>query len=163
MCLINTVFTQSPLVSEWNLVVLWWNTAEIAYTHTDFSFLRGKHTMDVSLCWAPCPSSVMFQSILGAEGLSLAFRHIVSSLLWYCSQHSAEELLHEVIICVGYFTVNHAGNQVKQHELRHMISLVMVQLKMSQRFYIRTCVHLVSILCYTWKISRRRQCKTLKI
>uniref|UniRef100_A0A3P8VJJ2 S-phase cyclin A-associated protein in the ER n=1 Tax=Cynoglossus semilaevis TaxID=244447 RepID=A0A3P8VJJ2_CYNSE len=53
-----------------------------------------------------------FQSILGAEGLSLAFRHIVSSLLWYCSQHSAEELLHEVIICVGYFTVNHAGNQV---------------------------------------------------
>lgn len=53
-----------------------------------------------------------FQSVLGAEGLSLAFRHIVSSLLWYCSQHSAEELLHEVIICVGYFTVNHPDNQV---------------------------------------------------
>ncbi|XP_030621792.1 S phase cyclin A-associated protein in the endoplasmic reticulum isoform X2 [Chanos chanos] len=53
-----------------------------------------------------------FQSVLGAEGLSLAFRHIVSSLLWYCSQHPSEELLHEVIICVGYFTVNHPDNQV---------------------------------------------------
>ncbi|XP_037622964.1 S phase cyclin A-associated protein in the endoplasmic reticulum isoform X3 [Sebastes umbrosus] len=53
-----------------------------------------------------------FQSVLGAEGLSLAFRHIVSSLLWYCTQHSSDELLHEVIICVGYFTVNHPDNQV---------------------------------------------------
>eukprot|EP00064_Thunnus_orientalis_P008152 superscaffoldBa00000952_g8175 len=51
-------------------------------------------------------------SVLGAEGLSLAFRHVVSSLLWYCTQHSSEELLHEVIICVGYFTVNHPDNQV---------------------------------------------------
>lgn len=54
------------------------------------------------------------QSVLGAEGLSLAFRHIVSSLLWYCTQQSSEELLHEVIICVGYFTVNHPDNQVNQ-------------------------------------------------
>ncbi|XP_015199092.2 S phase cyclin A-associated protein in the endoplasmic reticulum isoform X1 [Lepisosteus oculatus] len=53
-----------------------------------------------------------FQSVLGAEGLSLAFRHIISSLLWYCSHHTCEELLHEVIICVGYFTVNHPDNQV---------------------------------------------------
>ncbi|XP_067291870.1 S phase cyclin A-associated protein in the endoplasmic reticulum isoform X4 [Pseudorasbora parva] len=53
-----------------------------------------------------------FQCVLGAEGLSLAFRHIVSSLLWYCSQQSSEELLHELIICVGYFTVNHQDNQV---------------------------------------------------
>ncbi|XP_041693400.1 S phase cyclin A-associated protein in the endoplasmic reticulum isoform X4 [Coregonus clupeaformis] len=53
-----------------------------------------------------------FQTVLGAEGLSLAFRHIVSSLLWYCSQQSSEELLHEVLICVGYFTVNHPDNQV---------------------------------------------------
>ncbi|KAL7867931.1 hypothetical protein SRHO_G00093150 [Serrasalmus rhombeus] len=52
------------------------------------------------------------QAVLGAEGLSLAFRHIVSSLLWFCSQNSSEELLHEVIICVGYFTVNHPDNQV---------------------------------------------------
>ncbi|XP_073688432.1 S phase cyclin A-associated protein in the endoplasmic reticulum isoform X4 [Garra rufa] len=53
-----------------------------------------------------------FQGVLGSEGLSLAVRHIVSSLLWYCSQHSSEELLHELIICVGYFTVNHPDNQV---------------------------------------------------
>ncbi|XP_039629354.1 S phase cyclin A-associated protein in the endoplasmic reticulum isoform X1 [Polypterus senegalus] len=53
-----------------------------------------------------------FQSVLGAEGLSLAFRHIISSLLWYCSHHTCEDLLHEVIICVGYFTVNHPDNQV---------------------------------------------------
>ncbi len=60
---------------------------------------------DVGFCCVQC--------VLGAEGLSLAFRHIVSSLLWYCSQHSSEELLHELIICVGYFTVNHPDNQVR--------------------------------------------------
>ncbi|KGL75304.1 S phase cyclin A-associated protein in the endoplasmic reticulum, partial [Tinamus guttatus] len=60
-----------------------------------------------------------FQSIVGAEGLSLAFRHIVSSLLWYCSQHTCERLLHEVIICVGYFTVNNTDNQVIVQSGRH--------------------------------------------
>lgn len=60
------------------------------------------------------------QSVLGAEGLSLAFRHIVSSLLWYCTQHSSEDLLHEVIICVGYFTVNHTDNQVNR--LEHLLT-----------------------------------------
>ncbi|XP_021262676.1 S phase cyclin A-associated protein in the endoplasmic reticulum isoform X3 [Numida meleagris] len=55
-----------------------------------------------------------FQSIVGAEGLSLAFRHIISSLLWYCSQHTCEGLLHEVIICVGYFTVNNTDNQAEE-------------------------------------------------
>ncbi|XP_072838049.2 S phase cyclin A-associated protein in the endoplasmic reticulum isoform X2 [Pogona vitticeps] len=60
-----------------------------------------------------------FQSIVGAEGLSLAFRHIVSSLLWYCSQHTCEALLHEVIVCVGYFTVNHLDNQVIVQSGRH--------------------------------------------
>lgn len=59
-------------------------------------------------------TGVIPQCVLGAEGLSLAFRHIVSSLLWYCSQHSSEEVLHEVIICVGYFTVNNPDNQVNQ-------------------------------------------------
>ncbi|KAM5292678.1 S phase cyclin A-associated protein in the endoplasmic reticulum isoform 2-T2 [Ctenodactylus gundi] len=53
-----------------------------------------------------------FQSIVGAEGLSLAFRHMASSLLGHCSQVSCESLLHEVIVCVGYFTVNHPDNQV---------------------------------------------------
>ncbi|XP_050822926.1 S phase cyclin A-associated protein in the endoplasmic reticulum isoform X3 [Gopherus flavomarginatus] len=60
-----------------------------------------------------------FQSIVGAEGLSLAFRHIISSLLWYCSQHTCEGLLHEVILCVGYFTVNHPDNQVIVQSGRH--------------------------------------------
>lgn len=66
----------------------------------------------------------VFQSVLGAEGLSLAFRHIVSSLLWYCSQHSSEELLHEVIICIGYFTVNHPDNQVSKMWTRKHNSLL---------------------------------------
>ncbi|XP_074088582.1 S phase cyclin A-associated protein in the endoplasmic reticulum isoform X2 [Macrotis lagotis] len=60
-----------------------------------------------------------FQSIVGAEGLSLAFRHILSSLLWHCARHSCEVLLHEVIICVGYFTVNHPDNQVIVQSGRH--------------------------------------------
>lgn len=74
-----------------------------------------------NLCWiyrltSSHVLSVARQSVLGAEGLSLAFRHIVSSLLWYCTQHSSEELLHEVIICVGYFTINHPDNQVNRLE-----------------------------------------------
>ncbi|KAM9640459.1 S phase cyclin A-associated protein in the endoplasmic reticulum isoform 3-T4 [Morphnus guianensis] len=60
-----------------------------------------------------------FQSIVGAEGLSLAFRHIISNLLWYCSQHTCEGLLHEVIICVGYFTVNNTDNQIIVQSGRH--------------------------------------------
>ncbi|XP_048376658.2 S phase cyclin A-associated protein in the endoplasmic reticulum isoform X2 [Stegostoma tigrinum] len=60
-----------------------------------------------------------FQAVCGAEGLSLAFRHIVSSLLWYCYHHTCEDLLHEVIICVGYFTVNHPDNQLTVQSGRH--------------------------------------------
>lgn len=56
------------------------------------------------------------QSVVGAEGLSLAFRHMASSLLGHCSQVSCESLLHEVIVCVGYFTVNHPDNQVRGPE-----------------------------------------------
>lgn len=63
-------------------------------------------------CLPPLPPDPLLQSVLGAEGLSLAFRHIVSSLLQYCSQQPSEELLHQVIVCVGYFTVNHPDNQV---------------------------------------------------
>ncbi|XP_039193549.1 S phase cyclin A-associated protein in the endoplasmic reticulum isoform X2 [Crotalus tigris] len=60
-----------------------------------------------------------FQSVVGAEGLSLAFRHIISSLLWHCSHHTCEVLLHEVIVCVGYFTVNHPDNQMIVQSGRH--------------------------------------------
>lgn len=75
------------------------------------------HTGSRTYCWSVISVSwSVFQSIVGAEGLSLAFRHIISSLLWYCSQHTCEGLLHEVIVCVGYFTVNNPDNQVRQME-----------------------------------------------
>ncbi|KAK3584862.1 hypothetical protein CHS0354_027613 [Potamilus streckersoni] len=54
----------------------------------------------------------MLQKTLGDEGVSLEFRHIASYLIWYCSHHQSEELLHEVVLCVGYFTVMNADNQV---------------------------------------------------
>lgn len=52
--------------------------------------------------------------MLGAEGVSLELRHIVSYLIWYCSHYQAEneELLHEVILAVGYFVVLNNENQV---------------------------------------------------
>ncbi|XP_070178825.1 S phase cyclin A-associated protein in the endoplasmic reticulum-like [Littorina saxatilis] len=49
---------------------------------------------------------------LGEEGMSLEFRHIASYLTWYSSHHLYEDLLHEVILSVGYFTVLHPDNQV---------------------------------------------------
>ncbi|XP_077328567.1 S phase cyclin A-associated protein in the endoplasmic reticulum isoform X3 [Lithobates pipiens] len=60
-----------------------------------------------------------FQSVAGAEGLSLAFRHVISSLIWFCTQYTCEELLHEIIVCVGYFTVNNLDNQVIVQSGRH--------------------------------------------
>lgn len=60
-----------------------------------------------------------FQSVVGAEGLSLAFRHVISSLIWFCTQYTCEELLHEIIVCVGYFTVNNLDNQVIVQSGRH--------------------------------------------
>ena len=44
--------------------------------------------------------------------MSLEFRHITSYLLWYCSHHANEDLLHEVILSIGYFSVLHHDNQV---------------------------------------------------
>ncbi|XP_033045207.1 S phase cyclin A-associated protein in the endoplasmic reticulum isoform X5 [Trachypithecus francoisi] len=69
-----------------------------------------------------------FQSIVGAEGLSLAFRHMASSLLGHCTQVSCESLLHEVIVCVGYFTVNHPDNQVEELRLREGKGIVKQEL-----------------------------------
>lgn len=54
----------------------------------------------------------MLQKTLGEEGMSLEFRHIASYLIWYCSRLTSEELLHEVVLCVGYFTVLNPENQV---------------------------------------------------
>jgi hypothetical protein len=50
--------------------------------------------------------------VLGAEGISLQFRHIASYLLWYCSYDKEKELLHEVVRVVGFFTVRNHENQV---------------------------------------------------
>ncbi|KAK3853709.1 hypothetical protein Pcinc_039763 [Petrolisthes cinctipes] len=55
---------------------------------------------------------VMFQSVLGGEGISLEFRHIASYLLWYCSHWSADDILHNIIPLVGFFTINNKENQV---------------------------------------------------
>uniref|UniRef100_A0A0L8H6G3 Uncharacterized protein n=1 Tax=Octopus bimaculoides TaxID=37653 RepID=A0A0L8H6G3_OCTBM len=53
----------------------------------------------------------VFQQSLGEEGMSLEFRHIASYLVWYSSHHLCEELLHEVILCIGNFTVLNSDNQ----------------------------------------------------
>jgi len=55
---------------------------------------------------------VCLQNVLGAEGISLQFRHIASYLLWYCSYDKEKELLHEVVRVVGFFTVRNQENQV---------------------------------------------------
>ncbi|KAI0235425.1 S phase cyclin A-associated protein in the endoplasmic reticulum [Lamellibrachia satsuma] len=57
-------------------------------------------------------SPVFRQSSLGEEAMSLEFRHITSYLSWYCSHHVNEELLHEVILSIGYFSVLHHDNQM---------------------------------------------------
>ena len=50
--------------------------------------------------------------------MSLEFRHIASYLIWYCSRLTNEELLHEVILCVGYFTILNPENQVSNWLLK---------------------------------------------
>ncbi|XP_077867715.1 S phase cyclin A-associated protein in the endoplasmic reticulum-like [Saccoglossus kowalevskii] len=55
----------------------------------------------------------MLQGVLGQEGISLEFRHIATYLLWYCSNwRKNEDLVHEVILLVGYFTVLNPDNQL---------------------------------------------------
>ena len=55
----------------------------------------------------------MVQDVLGQEGISLEFRHIASYLLWYCQHHTEEkELLHLIIVLVGYFAAKHSDNQI---------------------------------------------------
>ena len=53
------------------------------------------------------------QVSLGAEGVSLEFRHICTYLLWYCVQNERTKLLHEVILAVGHFTLGNRQNQVR--------------------------------------------------
>ncbi|XP_044735504.1 S phase cyclin A-associated protein in the endoplasmic reticulum [Chrysoperla carnea] len=62
-----------------------------------------------------------FQEALGAEGISLQFRHIVGHLLWTCAsppagsgdaENASTELLHEVIAVTGYFAIKNNDNQM---------------------------------------------------
>ncbi|CAF1103729.1 unnamed protein product, partial [Brachionus calyciflorus] len=52
-------------------------------------------------------------TLLGEESLSLQLRHISSYLIWYFKANNCEELLHEVILLIGYFTVLNSDNQLK--------------------------------------------------
>eukprot|EP00794_Sanderia_malayensis_P010037 gene10037-11063_t len=52
------------------------------------------------------------QSILAAEGNSLQLRSVANYLLRYCSTQNCDELLFELVITIGYFTVMHKDNQI---------------------------------------------------
>ncbi|CAL4114157.1 unnamed protein product, partial [Meganyctiphanes norvegica] len=54
----------------------------------------------------------MFQAVLGSEGISLELRHIASYLLWYCSHWTEQQILHNFIALVGFFTINNRENQM---------------------------------------------------
>lgn len=51
--------------------------------------------------------------MLRAESLSVQFRHIARYLLWFCSEKPEnKDILNEVIVAVGYFTLNSSQHQV---------------------------------------------------
>ncbi|XP_015378913.1 PREDICTED: S phase cyclin A-associated protein in the endoplasmic reticulum isoform X2 [Diuraphis noxia] len=53
-----------------------------------------------------------FQEVLRAESLSVQFRHIARYLLWFCSEKpETKDILNEVIVAVGYFTLNSSQHQ----------------------------------------------------
>ncbi|XP_050542280.1 S phase cyclin A-associated protein in the endoplasmic reticulum [Daktulosphaira vitifoliae] len=53
-----------------------------------------------------------FQEVLKVESLSVQFRHIARYLLWFCSEKPENrDLLNEVIVAVGYFSLNSSLHQ----------------------------------------------------
>ncbi|CAK8676515.1 unnamed protein product [Clavelina lepadiformis] len=76
-----------------------------------------EHTLNVALAVMSVLNAVammdlpLLQAGLGAEGVSLEFRHICTYLLWYCVQGDYTQLLHAVILCIGNFTLENKHNQ----------------------------------------------------
>jgi len=54
----------------------------------------------------------VLQEILGAEGNCLQFKSVANFLLRYSSSQSCDELLSEIVISIGYFTVLNKDNQI---------------------------------------------------
>lgn len=81
------------------------------------------------------------QNILGAEGISLQVRHIISYLLKYCVQNEGyKELLHKVIEFIGFFAIHHHDNQVFFNKKRKELSISITA------FYI-------TLSCFRWYFS----------
>ena len=53
------------------------------------------------------------QNLLGEDSSSLQLRHIASYLIWYLTVVKHDELLHEILLLLGYFTVLNNENQTK--------------------------------------------------
>lgn len=53
-----------------------------------------------------------FQSTLASEGISLQYQSVLSYLLRYTSNEKCDDLLHEVILSIGYFTMLNNENQM---------------------------------------------------
>lgn len=54
----------------------------------------------------------VFQSTVVSEGTSLQYRSVVTYLLRYTSNEKCDDLLHEVILSIGYFTLLNNENQM---------------------------------------------------
>ncbi|KAL8624057.1 hypothetical protein ACOMHN_019480 [Nucella lapillus] len=75
------------------------------------SYLILYSSHSVTTCVRTCytsPALILYSSHHLCEDLL----HIASYLILYSSHHLCEDLLLQVILCVGYFTVLHPDNQV---------------------------------------------------